>query len=437
MQGEEAVTQNISDVSKAQATSISSGPKIFVWIIFLLLSASFIATSAVFAYEFRDDYKWLVLGVYYSHLFIFFPTFGLIALYAFYLPSVVFVDLYWRHIPFGKLRFILGTIIISVLSYWLSSMILSGKLPTIWEIKPQVLAQDQNVPAQCTIHDKNKANSEKPDIICKRLSIYNAVGHVRDISSKSIHLSKFIRNCQYNKMLPEPLSRNEIRHCFANGQRENAQGCCMAQKRLGERLLAFKSNPDNMSLTGKVHRLLLPLKVFFLIFLLVIGAMLVWWTWRDKLDKHYPHYIRPIEKGLLSGVIAMLFWPITNHAFLQSATVLFGYNYHNNSFFASSAPAFSLLFGAWAAMIMLYFLQHRQQKEVELLLKGIGVIISGIAVVKYDLLVDTFVRFAGSGADAYAIIFMLFALVIVLMPLVSRDKEHDKAQEKENFLQGK
>ena len=40
-----------------------------------------------------------------SHLFFFFPVLGVLALFAFYLPSVVFTHLYWNHLPYGKLRF--------------------------------------------------------------------------------------------------------------------------------------------------------------------------------------------------------------------------------------------------------------------------------------------------------------------------------------------
>ena len=37
-----------------------------------------------------------------------FPTFGLLVLAGFYLPSVIFTDLYWHHATYGRVRFALG-----------------------------------------------------------------------------------------------------------------------------------------------------------------------------------------------------------------------------------------------------------------------------------------------------------------------------------------
>ena len=81
--------------------------RIFVAVVFLILGASFIASTGVLINEFWGN-DWLTMVVAHSHLFFFFPVFGILALVAFYLPSVVFTHLYWTHLPSGKLRFLLG-----------------------------------------------------------------------------------------------------------------------------------------------------------------------------------------------------------------------------------------------------------------------------------------------------------------------------------------
>jgi hypothetical protein len=70
--------------------------RVFVFLVFAVLGASFLAATVSLWWEFGD--AWLDFAALDSHLFVFFPTLGLVALVAFYIPSVLFTDLYWRHI---------------------------------------------------------------------------------------------------------------------------------------------------------------------------------------------------------------------------------------------------------------------------------------------------------------------------------------------------
>ena len=70
------------------------GARIFVALCFVVLGASFVASTALLIYEFQGI-DWLTMVVAHSHLFFFFPVLGILALFAFYLPSVVFTHLYW------------------------------------------------------------------------------------------------------------------------------------------------------------------------------------------------------------------------------------------------------------------------------------------------------------------------------------------------------
>ena len=90
------------------------GPRIFVLSVFSLLALSFLATTLVLAWEFWEDGRWLDFLAIDSHLFVFFPTFGLISLVAFYLPSCALVHLYWHHVKLGPQRLINGLLIADV-----------------------------------------------------------------------------------------------------------------------------------------------------------------------------------------------------------------------------------------------------------------------------------------------------------------------------------
>ena len=76
------------------------GARIFVAISFVLLGASFIASTALLVREF-ESLDWFTMVVAHSHLFFFFPVLGLLALCAFFLPSVVLTHLYWNHLRYG------------------------------------------------------------------------------------------------------------------------------------------------------------------------------------------------------------------------------------------------------------------------------------------------------------------------------------------------
>ncbi len=79
---------------------MKAGPRVFVFVVFLAMGLSFIATTGALMAEFWEDELWLDFLTSDSHLFLFFPTFAIISLVAFYLPSCAIVDLYWNHLPF-------------------------------------------------------------------------------------------------------------------------------------------------------------------------------------------------------------------------------------------------------------------------------------------------------------------------------------------------
>ncbi|MGH1351241.1 MAG: hypothetical protein ACRBBN_10580 [Methyloligellaceae bacterium] len=397
---------------------MSIGARIFVAVIFGALGISFIATTIGLYTEFRDA-QWLDFAMFYSNLFIFFPTFGIIALIAFYIPACVFVDMYWKHIPYGKIRFIFGTILVAGLSWYISVQLVKGSVPDIWWIAPQELKADKGGTAE---------NCDSSRQSCKYVPVLDALSDLRKKSQTRLGLSKFARECRPDPLVEKTEELLANRYCFVTQTLLNAEQCCRVQKQFTEALSKAYSKPEVRSLTQKLHILLLPLKVFFLLVLVVIGAFLA--IWRNNVDTYYKDFVFYIERGLMIGVVAMLFWPIANHAFLQSREVLFGA--FSDGIYSIFAPIFSIIFGAWALAIMFFFFRS-MEKNVEAVGKVAGLVGSAIAILKYDEIIDYSVRIAGSGADqvtfgVLTILGFFFFFPMFMSKKKNRQKKEDAEQ---------
>src|ERR1700730_13224361 len=118
-----------------------TGARVFVAIAFVILGASFLASTGLLMGAFRGVAATTML-VAHRHLFLFFPIFGILVLVAFYLPSVVFTDLYWRHLRYGKVRFLCGLGAIGLLSAGVYTW-LDTAPRGLWEVSPGALRADK------------------------------------------------------------------------------------------------------------------------------------------------------------------------------------------------------------------------------------------------------------------------------------------------------
>ena len=400
------------------------GSRIFVALIFGVLATSFVGSIYVLVMEFGQQ-GWFQLAAVYSHAFLFFPTIGLVALIAFYTPATIFVDLYWHHVNNGPLRLLVGFLIIGSLSVYIAG-ILSGKnilfetiwkveqptsqptsqakvVPAIWELHPQTLAKDIGTPAGCATDDQ----------LCARQPVMRSVSILRRVSQSRTGLTAFARNCSRDPLLENPPSDKLLRYCFPLLRKVDAKSCCFAQERFSRELSDMYTQEKQHSQTGYIHALSLPFKVFFMLMILLIGGLLA--AWRAKLDRFYESYMPSVENGVLIGATAMLFWPVTNQAFLQSAATLYG-PYSGSVYQNSLGATFSIVFGFWALLILFFFFRH-QEKTVELWVKMLGAIGSVIAAVSYNFIIDYAVRFSGSGT--YKATFVVLALVGLLVYISS------------------
>jgi hypothetical protein len=398
------------------------GVRIFIILVFLVIGLSVLATTGTLIYEFWDS-DWLALATFYSHLFIFFPIFGIVTLVGFYAPACAFLDMYWRYVPLGRFRFVVGFVTVALLSYVIALQLRAGPERSVFEIRPEVLAADKGEPANCELQGA-----------CERLPVITAVENVRRVSQTRIGLSDLARNCT-----PDPLkgvaggAQEQPRYCFAStplpvGSNKTTNlrlttdtECCQAQGRLVAAVNAMHDDPAQRSLTGVVHNLTLPFKIFFMLMLFTISIMLAFR--RKALEQHYAPYLDGIERGVLIGAAAMVIFPVMTHAFLQAAALLYGAGPLGG--FRATAPLFSLAFGAWALLLLFYF-YGRRDKEIQGLARIGGVIGGAVAIVKYEQIIDFLVRLIGSGAGYVSLAVLgLVALcgILVLLRQTTREME--------------
>ncbi|HEX2840796.1 hypothetical protein [Hyphomicrobium sp.] len=393
---------------------MSFGARAFVFIVYFVLGLSFLAVPGVLFWEFGPE-KALTFAAFDSHLFLFFPTLGLVALAAFYVPSCAFVDMYWRHVSFGRLRFLIGLVVLGAVATQIAFGLSANPHRSVWDIKPATLVTDKSEPAGCS-------DAGKP---CERIALLDGVTNLTHVSQRRLGVREFFRSCQAEPLIEADTAEETKRFCFASTPLTDTPRlstdaeCCQAQRRYQSAIDRLYVDPTQQSITGRIHKLLLPSKVFFLFILLAISVLL---TLRHSgVKRHYPDQISRIELSVIVGAVAMIFFPLMSQGYVQSADALFGVQQKGG--FRSIVTLMSFLFGAWAMLLLLFsFRQHDQ--DLELAAKLAGVAVSTIAVVKYDLLVSIVVRFLGSGADTLSIALLcglaLAAVLVLLSPLARR-----------------
>lgn len=348
------------------------GARIFVASCFVVLGVSFVASTALLIYEF-ERIDWFTMVVAHSHLFFFFPVLGILALFAFYLPSVVFTHLYWTHLPYGKLRFLIGLVAVAVGSYGFAQYL--DKPPrAIWEVSPAALVADKGAPG--------------------RVPILDALKDLRKEAQSRVGISNFARNCALDPLMEVPDEFLKERYCFPAKARLKGAECCQAQKRFEQSVTRLQADPAQRSLSAVYDQIFLPLKVFFVLVVVAIGALLA--LWRDRIDQLYRDLMPRLERGVMIGALAMLFWPAMDYAYQQTANVLFG------RFNPGLQLRLSLVIAPWALLLLFYFLR-RFGKQGEMVGQISGVVLAAVAVLRYEQLNDWGVRMLGVGADQWVL----------------------------------
>jgi len=365
------------------------GARIFVAIAFTILGASFIASTGLLIYEFQD-LDWLTLVVAHSHLFFFFPVLGLLALIAFYLPSVVLTHLYWNHVPYGKIRFLVGAVVVAALAYGLAKS-LDKEPRSIFEASPRALLADKSGAAE------------------GRVTILDALADLRETAQSRFGLSGFARTCVRDPLLEVPEEMLKERYCFPAKRKLTGAECCAAQAALAQAVLRLQQDPATRSLSGTYDTLVfLPLKTFFILVVVAIAVLLAWW--RNRIDQQYRDLVPRLERGVIIGGFAMLFWLAMDYGYQQTANVLFG------RMVAGPQLRLSLVLVPWALLLLFYFLR-RLGKQGELVGQISGVVFAGVAVARYEQLNDWIVRLVGIGAAEWMLAVLIAIALIGLAAL--------------------
>jgi hypothetical protein len=363
------------------------GARIFVTLAFLILGACFFASTGLLIYEFLDT-DWETILVAHAHLFFFFPVLGVLALFAFYLPSVVFTHFYWTHVRWGKLRFLFGALVLALLSVGVTVW-LNQPPRGIWEISPYALASDRG--------DQGRG------------PILQSLQELRTEAHNRMGLSKFARSCGVDRYLEPPEDMAKVRYCFpARAQLKGAE-CCAVQKRFGATVTDLYRSPSGRSLSALYDVFFMPLKVFFVLVVVAIAILLA--IWRDRIDQHYRELVPRLERGIIIGAAAMLFWPAMDYGYQQTTNVLFGR--------MSDGPQFrlSLVLVPWALLLLFYFLR-RLGKQGEMIGQISGVVVAAVAVLRYEQLNDTVGRLFGIGAETSVLMGLVALAVVALMLLL-------------------
>jgi hypothetical protein len=372
-----------------------TGARIFVAVVYLILGAAFLVSTGMLINEFKSS-DWFTMVVAHGHLFLFFPLFGILALVAFYLPSVVFTHLYWTHLPYGKLRFLLGLIAVAVLTlgvcWWLDA-----KPRAVWEVSPHALAADKDEPVPCGTGS-----------ICQRTPILDAVANLRMEGQRRIGLSQFARNCKLDPLLDMPEDMTKLRWCFPAKAMLAGDACCQVQARFGDVVVRLQADASQRSLSAKLDVFFMPLKVFFVVILIAIGGLLA--VWRHRLDQHYHELVPAIERGVIVGAIAMLFWPLMDYAYQQTSDALFG------RWTGGPPLRLSLVIGPWALLLLFYFLRHLGQYSA-IVGQISGVVVATVYVMRYENLNDWAVRVLGIGIDSWTIGYLVIIALVGLVRL--------------------
>jgi hypothetical protein len=351
------------------------GARIFVAIAFLILGASFLASTGLLVYEFWE-LDWLTMAVAHSHLFIFFPILGIVALIAFYVPSVILTHLYWNHVPYGKVRFVVGALVVAGLAYAFA-LSLDNEPRAIYEASPEALLADKGEPAK------------------GRVAILDTLATLRGTAQKRFGLASFGRSCVRDPLLEIPEEMLKERYCFPAKKNLTGEACCQVQAAFAKAVSRLQASPRTRSISGELDGLIfLPVKTFFILVLVAIALMLAFW--RSRIEQQYRELVPSLERGVIIGGLAMLFWLAMDYGYQQTANVLFG------RWTAGPQLRLSLVLVPWALLLLFYFLR-RLGKQGELVGQISGVVFAGVAVLRYEQLNDWVVRLFGIGADGWVL----------------------------------
>ena len=290
-------------------------------------------------------------------------------------------DLYWHHLPYGKLRFALGAIVVAAAALDLRQVSRHRAARPIWEVSPAALAgrprraarllRSRRVPAGPILHGvggrcAGRAKPARPVQLRAQLSCRS------DARSRPTRWTRSATASPPSAKL-------------------KGAACCDAQRQFRNEITPAAGRSRHAVPVGAATiRIFLPLKVFFILIVVAIGraAGHVARSARPALPRARS---APSSAASSSAPSPCCSGPSWTMATSRPPTCCSA---------ASMAPQlrYSLVIVPWALLLLFYFLR-RLGKQGELIGQIAGVVSAAVAVLRYEQLNDWAVRLLGIGTE--------------------------------------
>ena len=363
--------------------------KVIVAVAMAAIYAAFCWETIALRNEFRVEDLWFKLAFIYSHNFLFFPIAGLLALVAFYRPAVIVVDaLACERIHYGRVVLAAGLVAMALAAFGIADMFGKSNARSVYEVAPQAILADTGA----------SETSQAP----ARAPLADALIRLRIAAMAEEGLAAYRNRCEAEWLAYAPRAQ-ETSYCFVTGGEATGAQCCQAKTAFRQNINALEATtPSNTSI---VHRIVLPIKTFFLLALLALGAAMV--RFRKKLTELYGPAVEDMSFPMAVGGAVMMLWPLMNAAYLESFALFTGDGTTNS--YKLTAPLYALGFGIWALLLVFFHLRsYPSQMEYAARLGGLAV--AGVGVLQYQGLIDYIGRTLGAGGGWLPLI--IFTLVI-------------------------
>ena len=383
--------------------------QVVVSILFILLYAAFLAETGLLAHEYSGTGLALRLASLDAQNFIFFPIAGLLALIGFWRPTVLVSDAMARgRIKGGRLVLACIIAVMGVATWLLSDAFSGGSTRSMYEVAPQAIVNDTAGP----LLDSGASRQSIPDTLTS----------LKILAIGPEGLSPYQSRCDREWLRYSPAAQEE-KYCIPAGQELSVADCCSMKT-------AFREHVNELAYTApsqlaQLHRIVLPVKIFFLVILFAVGALLV--HYRTRLRTLYGEKLEDISFGMAVGGVVMLAWPLLNAAYLETTALLTGDG--NSGAYAVMAPLIALGFGIWA-MLLVFFHLRTYPSQIAIAARFGGVIGAAIGVLRYEEITGFLISNLGVGGGVVAIVVFavaVLALIIALFTGVSpKDLDFDK-----------
>ncbi|MCG8441770.1 MAG: hypothetical protein MI723_08175, partial [Caulobacterales bacterium] len=338
---------------------------------------------------------------------------GIAALFAFWRPTTVAVDAFARGVvAYGRFILPLGIAGCAAAAWFLAALLGGGDNRSFYEIAPDVLASDT---AEAGVAGAPVAGPDgetrRSWQVPPRAAVHEALSEVRWRSSKA-GLNYFADTCRTEEQLFIQ-EQEVVKYCFVSGEYLTIGQCCEVKKRFRTAVNALHAQGE--SLTAQVHRVVMPVKIFFLLVLVGVGVMLV--NRRETIQAEYADEVDRFTFSLALGGLLMLHWPLMNSAYTLSYDIVFGDE--SGGAYRTNADLYTIAFAVWALMLVFYQLRS-YPTQFETAAKMGGLVGAAVGVLSYESIIEYLNRELGIGASVQSLTVWGVGVALLVVVFVSR-----------------